>query len=102
VARDLGDSDHFLADDAVVKQHLVTFAHRLEIIARLKISHAGPSRFSIAHKIVPRISGRLLFHHPVLFFHNGKNVTIAAANPAQAPRWGTLPTKTAKPCATAL
>jgi hypothetical protein len=49
---------------AMIKEDGIALAHRAEMLSSEKIPHPGPFRAAIAHKIVPRIGFRFLFHEP--------------------------------------
>ena len=62
---DLGEADDFLADNAVVEEHGVAFAHVAQILTRLEIAYAGPRGAAIQNELLPRVGGGLCFYQPV-------------------------------------
>ena len=66
---DPGQTDALFFVAGVIEQNQIASFHCAQLIARLEIADAGPSRFTILNEIVPRVSSGFLFHEPVIFRH---------------------------------
>ena len=68
-AGDFAGADNCFRGHALVKEHPVAGSHGVQMPARGKISHAGPSRLLVADKVGPRVRVRFRLHEPVLRCH---------------------------------
>src|SRR5437899_9508600 len=68
---DSGQTDNAFFGDAVIEKHEVTFGHRAEIVARLKIADARPGGALFFEERFPRVGFRFLFHEPVIHARAG-------------------------------
>jgi hypothetical protein len=63
----------------MVEEHRIAFAHRPQMVPRLKVANACPCGPAVLYQIVPRVGARLLFNEPAAFtfWHRLKEPTVA-------------------------